>query len=84
MFRIFVVECHSPLDKVLLYYGNATSPGAHFPFNFLFIETFNQQSDAAAVHSMIKYWMQNMLDGTWPNWIVSRRTPDYILYSCVR
>ncbi|XP_022164993.1 maltase 2-like [Myzus persicae] len=68
--KFFVVECHSPLDKVLLYYGNKTSPGAHFPFNFLFIETFNQQSDAASVHNMIKYWMQNMPNGTWPNWVL--------------
>lgn len=66
-----MVECYSPFDKTMLYYGNHTTPGAHFPFNFMFIGMFNQQSDAEMVHSMIKQWLQSMPKGMWPNWVVS-------------
>lgn len=55
-----------------MYYGTNSEPGAHFPFNFLFIGTFNQQSDAAKVHAIIKSWILGMPTGMWPNWVVSR------------
>lgn len=66
-----MVECYAPLDKTMEYYGNSTSPAAHFPFNFLLISKFNQQSDAYDINDMIKSWMQNMPEGMWPNWVVS-------------
>jgi len=67
-----MVECYSPFNKTLMYYGSNSEPGAHFPFNFLFIGTFDQQSDAAKVHNMIKSWIRGMPTGMWPNWVVSR------------
>lgn len=72
-----MVECYSPFDKTMLYYGNQSSPGAHFPFNFLFIGTFNQQSNAPMVHSLIKDWIQNMPTGMWPNWVVRKTKIEY-------
>jgi alpha-glucosidase len=66
-----MVECYSPLNYTMLYYGNTTHPGAHFPFNFLFINSFNKQSDANQVYDMIKSWMLNMPEGKWANWVVS-------------
>lgn len=78
-----MVECYSPFDKTMLYYGNHTSPGAHFPFNFLFIGTFDQQSDAAKVHNMIKSWIQGMPAGMWPNWVVSRTNNDSYLNAVI-
>lgn len=65
-----MAECYSPFDKTMMYYGNQTSPGAHFPFNFLFITTFNEQSDAYKVKDIIKSWIQGMPKGMWSNWVV--------------
>lgn len=56
----------------MAYYGNATSPGAHFPFNFMFIVNFDQQSDASKVYNMIKTWMISMPENQWANWVVIR------------
>lgn len=66
-----MVECYSPLDVVMKYYGNETSNGAHFPFNFMFIVQFNRQSDAEHVYDLVKYWMTNMPEDKWANWVVS-------------
>lgn len=66
-----MVECYSPLEKTMMYYGNDTAPGAHFPFNFLLISMFNEQSDAYDVDQVIKSWMLNMPKNHWPNWVVS-------------
>ncbi|XP_025411887.1 maltase A1-like [Sipha flava] len=68
--NFFMVECYSPLNYTMLYYGNTTHPGAHFPFNFLFINSFNKQSDANQVYDMIKSWMLNMPEGKWANWVL--------------
>lgn len=68
--NFFMVECYSPLNKTMMYYGNETSPGAHFPFNFLFINSFDQQSDAYEVNNMIKSWMLNMPKNKWANWVI--------------
>ncbi|VVC30063.1 Glycoside hydrolase superfamily,Glycosyl hydrolase, family 13, catalytic domain [Cinara cedri] len=68
--KFFMVECYSPLNKVMGYYGNETTPGAHFPFNFLFVRDLSQQSDAYAVNDMIKSWIKNMPKNMWPNWVI--------------
>ncbi|XP_025200270.1 maltase A1-like [Melanaphis sacchari] len=68
--KFMMVECYSPFNNTMLYYGNQSSPGAHFPFNFLFINTFDQQSDAAKVYDIIKSWMKGMPSGMWPNWVL--------------
>lgn len=74
-----MVECYSPLDLVMKYYGNETSDGAHFPFNFMFIVQFNRQSDAEDVYNLVKYWMTHMPAGKWANWVVSdyRTSPNH-------
>lgn len=56
----------------MMYYGNQSSPGAHFPFNFMFIGTFDRQSNAPKVHNIIKSWIKGMPRGMWPNWVVSK------------
>lgn len=67
-----MVECYSPFNKTMAYYGNKTSPGAHFPFNFMFIVDFDQQSDASKVYNIIKAWMTSMPENEWANWVVIR------------
>ncbi|VVC30062.1 Glycoside hydrolase superfamily,Glycosyl hydrolase, family 13, catalytic domain [Cinara cedri] len=68
--KFMMVECYSPFDKTMRYYGNQSSPGAHFPFNFMFIGTFDQQSNAPKVHNIIKSWFEGMPNGMWPNWVL--------------
>lgn len=66
-----MVECYTPINKIMQYYGNSSFPAAHFPFNFLLIKQFNEQSDAYDINNMVKSWIQNMPQGMWPNWVVS-------------
>lgn len=66
-----MVEVYATVEETMEYYGNSTSPGAHFPFNFYLITEFDQQSDAHDVDAIIKSWMLNMPNGSWPNWVVS-------------
>ncbi|KAF0767588.1 maltase 2-like [Aphis craccivora] len=68
--NFFMVECYSPMNNTMLYYGNKTSPGAHFPFNFLLINSIDQQSDAYDVRDLIKTWMLSMPENMWPNWVI--------------
>lgn len=65
-----MVECYSSLKDTMAYYGNETSPGAHFPFNFFLIKQFDQQSDAAKVYDIVKSWMKSMPKNQWANWVV--------------
>lgn len=67
-----MVECYSPLDKTMKYYGNKTVAGAHFPFNFGFVGKIDQQSTAKDLDKMVKDWMQNMPEGKWANWVVGK------------
>ncbi|XP_050420831.1 maltase 2-like [Adelges cooleyi] len=68
--RMFMVECYSPVDKTMQYYGNDTALGAHFPFNFFFIKDFNRQSDAKQMRNVIASWLTNIPSGKWPNWVI--------------
>ncbi|XP_050543464.1 maltase 2-like isoform X6 [Daktulosphaira vitifoliae] len=68
--RLLVVECYSPFNQTMKYYGNSTVPGAHFPFNFMLIINFNRQSNANQLQTLVTKWIKNMPKGMWPNWVL--------------
>jgi len=65
-----ITEAYTTIEKTMRYYGDATSPGAHLPFNFGLISYLNDQSDAADFESAVLGWLDNMPEGKWANWVV--------------
>ncbi|XP_050420932.1 maltase 2-like [Adelges cooleyi] len=68
--KFIMVECYSPFDKTMMYYGTPSAPAAHFPFNFQFIGKFNHQSNAHDLRDVVVSWIRNMPEGMWPNWVL--------------
>lgn len=69
--RIMMTESYSSIDIVMKYYGDGKREGSHIPFNFLFIEQINNNSNANDYKNVIDYWMNNMPANRIPNWVVS-------------
>lgn len=68
--KILLTEAYSPIDVIMQYYGNGTHEGAHIPFNFLFIEELNGDSNANDYKNVINKWMDNMPAGRTANWVL--------------
>lgn len=69
--RIFVTECYSDtVEKLMRYYGNSTTRGANFPFNFLPISHLNRQSSATDFKQVIMTWQNNLPSDQWGNWVI--------------
>lgn len=76
-FRIMLTESYSPIDIVMKYYGDGQREGSHIPFNFLFIEQLNNNSNANDYEATIYNWMSNMPTNRIPNWVVSKRKQPF-------
>lgn len=68
-----MVETWSPIDIVMLYYGNETADGGQIPFNFQMISNLGMYSNAHHYSELINKWFQYMLPGRTPNWVVRKR-----------
>ncbi|XP_058460534.1 maltase A3-like [Malaya genurostris] len=69
--RIIMTESYSNIDIVMKYYGNATVPGSHIPFNFRFITDLGKDSSTQDIENAIKYWINHMPnDGAVANWVL--------------
>ncbi|KAJ4436648.1 hypothetical protein ANN_16779 [Periplaneta americana] len=68
--KIMMTEAYMPVRNLMEYYGNKSTPIAHFPFNFEFIELKKKNLTAESVHNVIKSWMDNLPNGAWPNWVI--------------
>ena len=68
--RVIMTEAYSAIDIVMKYYGNGSQEGAHMPFNFQFITTFFNSSNAGDLQKTIDYWMTNMPQGRVANWVM--------------
>lgn len=69
--RVIMTEAYSSIDIIMKYYGNATTKGAHMPFNFQIIQNLNNNSNAYDIKRTVDLWMDNMPKGNTPNWVVS-------------
>lgn len=65
-----LTESYSPIDIVMKYYGDGKREGSHIPFNFLFIEQINNNSNANDYKTLIDSWMNSMPANRIPNWVV--------------
>lgn len=74
-----MTEVNSNLEKMMPYYGSADGSilGAHFTFNFLFVQDCNLNiSDANDLERLIYSWMNALPSIYTSNWLVSIR--EYI------
>lgn len=65
-----MTESYSEIHKAVAYYGNETTEGAHFTFNFLFITEVNGGSSAQDMAFTIQKWMTYMPHGHTANWVL--------------
>jgi hypothetical protein len=69
-----MVEAYGTLDQVMNYYGTASAPGGHFPFNFILITDVHYNppppSSAEDISRTINAYLERMTDGRTPNWVV--------------
>nr|XP_018909322.1 PREDICTED: maltase A3-like [Bemisia tabaci] len=68
--KFLTTEAHTSIFFNNLWYGNATVPGSHFPFNFLFLSDVNQSSTAADWAHVINEYYDALPEGAWPNWVI--------------
>lgn len=63
--KVLIIEAYASEELTIKYYEN----GAHFPFNFGFIDKVNGRSSAKDVAEYIQNWMSKMPDGSTANWV---------------
>ncbi|CAH0387137.1 unnamed protein product [Bemisia tabaci] len=68
--KVMITEAYTSLDKTMEYYKFGDKPGAHMPFNFLFITSLDGRSPAKEYQRIIESWMSGMPEGQWPNWVI--------------
>jgi len=66
---ILLMEAMSSVDYVMQYYGNGTSEGAHFPFNFN-LAFLDKNANARVLEDNIVGWFNNLPEGRVTNWVV--------------
>nr|XP_014094242.2 maltase A3-like [Bactrocera oleae] len=76
--RILMVETWSPIDIVMLYYGNETADGGQIPFNFQMISNLGMYSNAHHYSELINKWFQYMLPGRTPNWVIGNHDKNRV------
>ncbi|XP_026490452.2 maltase A1-like [Vanessa tameamea] len=68
--RILLAEAYANVTMTMLYYGNERDRiGAHFPFNFDFINSLSSNSNARDFVYIIKRWLTYMPQGKVANWV---------------
>ncbi|KAF5284654.1 hypothetical protein FQR65_LT13485 [Abscondita terminalis] len=68
--RVMMTESYSDAAQLFPYYGNATHEGAHFPFNFWFINHLNKDSSAGDIKSVIDQWVNGIPKKYTANWVL--------------
>ncbi|XP_017044414.1 maltase A3 [Drosophila ficusphila] len=67
--RVLLTEAYSPLETLMLYYGNGTHLGSQIPFNFELLAKISYSSDAYHYSELIHNWLDNMPEGQVANWV---------------
>ncbi|KAJ9588789.1 hypothetical protein L9F63_017900, partial [Diploptera punctata] len=68
--KVFMLEVYGTEEEVMAYYGTASAPGAHFPFNFRFITDLNNQSTATDFANVINNYLQQIIEDRVSNWVL--------------
>ncbi|KAF4519061.1 hypothetical protein B566_EDAN001651 [Ephemera danica] len=67
---VMMAEAYTDIAHTMMYYGNETHPGAHFPFNFQLISYVTNDTRAQEMFDIINSWMDNVPSGAWSNWVI--------------
>lgn len=70
--KILIIEAYASVEYTMDYYKH----GAHFPFNFNFIDKLNKDSTGSDVAKCVEDWISNMPNGSIANWVVSHAPTD--------
>jgi glycosidase len=65
--RVLIGEIYLPTPKLMTYYGSATAPEVHLPFNFQLIDA---PWAADGLASAIRDYEAALPPGGWPNWVL--------------
>ncbi|XP_054739248.1 maltase A3-like [Anastrepha obliqua] len=76
--HILMTEAYSPLDVLMLYYGNGSTDGAQIPFNFVLLSNVNKNSNAYDYEQQIHNWLDNMPVGSVANWVLGNHDQSRI------
>ncbi|XP_032881412.1 neutral and basic amino acid transport protein rBAT [Amblyraja radiata] len=70
-YRFIMTESYDngELYKTMMYYGTPLQQEADFPFNFYLID-LDKDMSGNGIFKIVDYWMHNMPEGKWPNWVV--------------
>ncbi|XP_046826186.1 alpha-glucosidase-like [Vespa crabro] len=63
--KVLIIEAYASVNYTMDYYKH----GAHFPFNFNFIDKLNKDSTGSDVAKYVEDWMSNMPDDSVANWV---------------
>ncbi|XP_051506922.1 neutral and basic amino acid transport protein rBAT-like isoform X2 [Myxocyprinus asiaticus] len=69
--RLMVIESYDyeEVEKTMRYYGTRYATESDFPFNFYLLYLPDDLSGNKA-KELVDFWMSNMPEGKWPNWVV--------------
>ncbi|XP_055838561.1 maltase A1-like [Episyrphus balteatus] len=67
--RVLLIETYAPAWFTMPMYGNATTKGAHLPFNFNLITMLDKGFTATDLEKSIAAWLDNMPAGKTANWV---------------
>jgi alpha-glucosidase len=65
--RVLIGEIYLPVPRLMTYYGSATAPEVHLPFNFQLIDA---AWNAATLATIIAEYEAALPPGGWPNWVL--------------
>nr|XP_055026995.1 neutral and basic amino acid transport protein rBAT [Misgurnus anguillicaudatus] len=83
--RFMVIESYDyeEIEKTMRYYGTSYVTESDFPFNFYLLYLPDDLSGNKA-KELVDYWMSNMPEGKWPNWVVGNHDKPRIASSAGR
>ncbi|XP_059226398.1 maltase A1 [Stomoxys calcitrans] len=68
--RILMTEAYTSFENIMKFYGDGLRNGSHIPFNFDFLSSELNYSNAQEVVDHIKKWMAAMPKGVHANWVL--------------
>lgn len=68
--KIMMTEAYATIENQIRWYGTASRPGAHMPFNFALISNLNAESNAKDFKYAIDSWLTRVPSFGEANWVM--------------